>query len=219
MEYQMKCPCCGYYSLYCECERNFNICPVCYWEDDPLQFLEHDYWGGANKPSLNQAKRNFLLFGAVEERLIRYTRKPLQSELVAPWGEKERVGQDVPGIDSRNAFGIARDGFSAVGKHLGDTESYHILHTHPYFPPFEMTFGCDFDETTELEVADGLLPIIGKITGDDPFNRTVRIWIENHRLRSIEIAWKGDSPPDRWPFADELAWREIQDEDLNPYDL
>jgi hypothetical protein len=37
----------------------YNICNVCFWEDDGVQFHDIDYEGGANKVSLNQARQNF----------------------------------------------------------------------------------------------------------------------------------------------------------------
>ena len=35
------------------------ICDVCRWEDDPVQFDDRDFEGGANGPSLNQAREFF----------------------------------------------------------------------------------------------------------------------------------------------------------------
>ncbi len=70
------CPCCGYKTL-CEVPpRCYAICPVCYWEDDPVQFNDPDYAGGANKVSLNEARRNFLEFGASELEWKSFVRAP-----------------------------------------------------------------------------------------------------------------------------------------------
>lgn len=49
---------------------DYIICPVCFWEDDPIQNNEADYCGGANKVSLNEAKENYRKFDAKEERCI-----------------------------------------------------------------------------------------------------------------------------------------------------
>ena len=54
-----KCPCCGFYTLNEKADNTFQICPVCYWEDDGVQLHEPDYEGGANNVSLMQAKENF----------------------------------------------------------------------------------------------------------------------------------------------------------------
>jgi rubredoxin len=76
-----KCSCCGYYTLPEESAGNYNICPVCNWEDDYVQLHNPDFEGGANRVSLNQAKANFELFGATETRFIDEVRKPLPEEL------------------------------------------------------------------------------------------------------------------------------------------
>ncbi|MBR1816256.1 MAG: hydrolase [Lachnospiraceae bacterium] len=76
-----KCPCCGYYTLAERAGGTYEVCPVCYWEDDPIQLEDETYEDGANKVSLKQARRNFLIFGACEERLIKYVRPPREDEL------------------------------------------------------------------------------------------------------------------------------------------
>lgn len=75
-----ECPCCGYFTLEEETGNTFQICPVCYWEDDGIQFNDPTYEGGANSLSLNQAKENFRRFGAIEERFKGYVRPPLEEE-------------------------------------------------------------------------------------------------------------------------------------------
>ncbi|MBR0051781.1 MAG: hypothetical protein IJK10_08200 [Firmicutes bacterium] len=49
------CPCCGRY-IFDE-KGGYEICPVCGWEDDPVQRREPDLAGGANKLSLNEARK------------------------------------------------------------------------------------------------------------------------------------------------------------------
>ncbi len=46
------CPCCGYRTLDEEPPGTYDICEICFWEDDPVQFVDPDYEGGANTPSL-----------------------------------------------------------------------------------------------------------------------------------------------------------------------
>jgi Zn finger protein HypA/HybF involved in hydrogenase expression len=49
-----KCPCCDNKTLS---ERdNFEICPICGWEDDNIQGADPNYCGGANGISLNLAR-------------------------------------------------------------------------------------------------------------------------------------------------------------------
>ncbi|MBY0146828.1 CPCC family cysteine-rich protein [Neobacillus niacini] len=70
------CPCCGYKTLDEEPPGTYDICEICFWEDDTVQFDDPDYEGGANGPSLRQAQKNFIEFGAKEFRKTKYTRKP-----------------------------------------------------------------------------------------------------------------------------------------------
>jgi len=47
------CPCCGESTLG---EREaFEICVVCFWEDDPVQSEDPDFEGGGNALSLKAA--------------------------------------------------------------------------------------------------------------------------------------------------------------------
>lgn len=60
----------------------YDICPVCFWEDDGQGEAEADeVWGGPNKNlSLRQAQKNFAAIGAVEEAVRRFVRKPQPDE-------------------------------------------------------------------------------------------------------------------------------------------
>jgi hypothetical protein len=76
-----KCPCCGYYTLAEKANGTYVICPVCFWEDDPVQLNDPDYSGGANEESLNQSRINFTEFGACEKRVKPHVRPPNEDEL------------------------------------------------------------------------------------------------------------------------------------------
>lgn len=54
-EYQ--CACCEKYTII-EID-NFEVCPVCGWEDDGVQRDNPEYPNGANRISLNQAKEAY----------------------------------------------------------------------------------------------------------------------------------------------------------------
>ncbi|MBL1704243.1 hypothetical protein DXB51_09685 [Bacillus cereus] len=43
------CPCCGYETLEEEPPGTYEICSICYWEDDEVQFNDPDFEGGANE--------------------------------------------------------------------------------------------------------------------------------------------------------------------------
>lgn len=77
---KFTCPCCGYKTFTIPLYGSFSICPVCFWEDDPIQSKEPDYEGGANRVSLIQAQKNFIDFGACEWELKMWVRGPLKNE-------------------------------------------------------------------------------------------------------------------------------------------
>lgn len=58
MNINYKCPCCGQATL--PSEHMFDICSVCGWEDDNIQFKNPDFCGGANFFSLNEYKKFYL---------------------------------------------------------------------------------------------------------------------------------------------------------------
>ncbi|MFV0456880.1 MAG: CPCC family cysteine-rich protein [Pseudomonas sp.] len=53
----LPCQCCG--SLTISEYGKYEICPICNWEDDPVQSENPDYSGGANALSLSQARENW----------------------------------------------------------------------------------------------------------------------------------------------------------------
>ena len=54
----LKCPVCGQFELE---EGSCDICPICGWEDDNVQNADHNYAGGANSLSVNEARLEFFL--------------------------------------------------------------------------------------------------------------------------------------------------------------
>jgi hypothetical protein len=66
-----RCPCCRYLTL--SEPSSYEICPVCFWEDDGQDDEDADeVRGGPNGSlSLTQARINFENFGACEERHIK----------------------------------------------------------------------------------------------------------------------------------------------------
>ena len=77
----LRCPCCGCRTL--EERGEFEICPVCFWEDDGQDDYDADVVrGGPNSAlSLRQARDNYLKFGACEERMVVNVRRPRPEEL------------------------------------------------------------------------------------------------------------------------------------------
>ena len=67
MSARYTCPCCGYQTLTSR-PGNYDICHVCFWEDDSVQLLDPWFPGGANKVSLVEAQRNYAQHGVSELR-------------------------------------------------------------------------------------------------------------------------------------------------------
>ena len=78
---KFACPCCGHKTLATEASGTYDICVVCFWEDDGVQLEDVDYEGGANGPSLRQAQQNYAAFGACDERCVSLVRPPKEDEL------------------------------------------------------------------------------------------------------------------------------------------
>lgn len=84
MKLKYTCPCCGYKTLEEEPPGTHDICPICFWEDDWVQFDEPDYEGGANNVSLREAQKNFINFGASEKKVLPSVRKPTKHDIKDP---------------------------------------------------------------------------------------------------------------------------------------
>lgn len=92
--HRFPCPCCRHRTLM---ERGgFEICPVCFWEDDGQD--DHDasiVRGGPNRAlSLLQARLNFAQFGACDEASKAHVSSPLPHE----WPDMDQVPQFLDGM-------------------------------------------------------------------------------------------------------------------------
>ncbi|WP_239990193.1 CPCC family cysteine-rich protein [Corticimicrobacter populi] len=67
------CPCCGYL-MFSEPPGSYDICPICFWEDDGFQLYYPEQSGGANPSSLLTAQVNFIQFGACDRAMASKTR-------------------------------------------------------------------------------------------------------------------------------------------------
>lgn len=76
----LACPCCRYRTL--EERSGYEICPVCFWEDDGQGDSDATtVRGGPNSNlSLAQARENFKAFGASDPRSVRSVRAPYPFE-------------------------------------------------------------------------------------------------------------------------------------------
>ena len=78
------CPCCGFKTLDEKPPGTYDICPICFWEDDTVQYNNPDYTGGANVVSLKQAQQNFMKFGASDRKSVNSIRKPIKTDVKDP---------------------------------------------------------------------------------------------------------------------------------------
>lgn len=69
------CPCCGYL-MYEEPPGSYDICKICFWEDDLVQLRDVRFGGGANIPNLITAQQMYQEIGASEERLLKFVISP-----------------------------------------------------------------------------------------------------------------------------------------------
>lgn len=73
-----QCKCCGYFTL--GEEGAYDVCPVCFWEDDAAMYRDPDLTGGANSVCLTEARENYKEFGACMAEFIPFVREPLEDE-------------------------------------------------------------------------------------------------------------------------------------------
>jgi len=78
---KVPCPCCGFLTL--GKGNAFEICPVCFWEDDGQHDFDADeIRGGPNRSlSLAAARQNFRVSGACDESFKALVRPPNFDEI------------------------------------------------------------------------------------------------------------------------------------------
>lgn len=75
-----SCPCCACFTFDEQPTGTFAICPVCWWEDERVQFEDPLLAGGANLPSLSEARRSYLASGVADPDHGSYVRPPRDDE-------------------------------------------------------------------------------------------------------------------------------------------
>lgn len=75
------CRSCGFWTLSDPVNGSYEICPVCFWEDDPVQNEDPEYQGGANSVSLTTARRNYVAHGACDQEFVGNVRAPKVEEI------------------------------------------------------------------------------------------------------------------------------------------
>ncbi len=66
---ELQCPCCDYFTLG---ERGgYDICLICFWEDDGIDLDNIDKHSGPNHITLRQGRQNFMKFGACDSAMVK----------------------------------------------------------------------------------------------------------------------------------------------------
>ena len=112
------CPCCGHL-VFDESPGSYDICPVCFWEDDIVQLRWPDWAGGANKPSLLDGQANYQHIDGCEQRrwLTCAPRQPTSRAILAGAGLTWQWITSSPGPCKRRPG--RRTGPSCIGGERG----------------------------------------------------------------------------------------------------
>ena len=97
------CPCCGH-RTFDRPPGSYDICPVCFWEDDDVQLLDPAFRGGANSPSLMECQANYARFAACEERFGDRVRPPEPEEAPRVLQRRMHLVRDIAPARIREEF-------------------------------------------------------------------------------------------------------------------
>ena len=86
---KLPCPCCGCLTL--DENKAWEICPVCFWEDEGGIYdgdtVKTDAVSVPNHMTLSQARENLRRFGACDESMVKNVRKHEQSEITKAYND------------------------------------------------------------------------------------------------------------------------------------
>ena len=102
MRVKYPCPCCGYL-VFDESPGSYEICPICFWEDDLFQ-LRFPRMSGANRVSLIEAQENYFRDGVSELRFRSNVRPAEASDVREPQWHRidfrvDRIEEPIHGKD------------------------------------------------------------------------------------------------------------------------
>lgn len=81
--YNIQCPCCGYYTIEYDNEIIIDICEICGWQYDITSQKYPNIVIGPNHVSLNEARENYKLYKVSDKNFLEkdWLREPLPEEL------------------------------------------------------------------------------------------------------------------------------------------
>ena len=100
MSVKYPCPCCGYL-VFDESPGNYEICPICYWEDDLTQLRFPRMSWGPNRVSLIEAQENYFRDGVSELRFRSNVREPQWRRIDV---RVDRIEEPIPGKDYGSSY-------------------------------------------------------------------------------------------------------------------
>jgi hypothetical protein len=105
MKQNVQCPVCGQHTF--EWENDFDICPVCGWENDGVQGADPDYWDGANDLSVNDSKLIFYLSQDLKKKSALLELKKRHEDILAKiYLKYKKINYCIDGDKARNEFHI-----------------------------------------------------------------------------------------------------------------
>jgi len=94
---KFKCPCCGRFTLT-EGRGKYEICPVCFWEGDPVQREDPAFEGGANELSLEEAREYYDAIGVSDPVYLRRQKEEDAAPETGSGGPEDSApGDSAPG--------------------------------------------------------------------------------------------------------------------------
>ena len=96
------CPCCGYL-VFDDMPGSYDICPICFWEDDIHQLYYPESPSGPNHQSLIESQVNFVQFGACNRETAKHVRPISQNDIKDPlWFPLWEKRLPLPNLETEN---------------------------------------------------------------------------------------------------------------------
>lgn len=176
------CPCCGHRTLP---ERGYyELCPVCFWEDDPEQAEQPWAWGGANGISLVDAQQAYLRYGAVDVEDVSKVRParpdetrdpdwrpydPADGEIHPLYTEEQEERIEARGEEHAAAFRSGLEALRAEAGTLSEAEIERRVR--------------EFSDALDLDYEAAEVELVSNLVREDK-------WPWRHPLQAFAWAWR-----------------------------